>query len=170
MYWIFWKILISTKKKSIFATCSVFSSLFYQKSDLRIVNYITIQVKRSQIWIQSDNWTIRAYFQRQIMLRNHPMKSWRERYPNRVSHTHDQSISRLVNLTERRFHRIVERRYLVTNQAAFRLFALKTLMARSASPCPRNWAPEGLTVAKVNSMPVSLSQIVLAYPEGHSPR
>lgn len=113
---------------------------------------------------------IRAYFQ-QIMPRDHSMKSRREsRTRNRVSHTHDQSISRLVNLTERRFHRIVKARYLVTNQAAFHLFALKTLMARSASPCPRNWAPEGLTVAKVNSMPVSLSQIVLADPEGRSER
>lgn len=69
-----------------------------------------------------------------------------------------------------RHRRTDERRYLVTNQAAFRLFALKTVMARSAPPCPRNWAPEELTVAKVNSMPASLSRTMVAYPEGHGVR
>lgn len=95
------------------------------------------------------------------------IKFWREK---RLSCTHDRSISRPFNLAERRFRRMDERRYLVTNRPAFRLFALKTVMGRSASPCPRNWEPEELTVAKVNSMPASLSRTVVAYPEGHGVR
>lgn len=164
-------ILILTEN-STFAICSVsffFLSQPRHKSDPQIVKYITIRMKRSRIiWIQSDNWAdTRTYIfeSRWETVRWNPEEGGTR---ISVSHTHDQSISRLVNLTERRFHRIDEARYPVTNRAAFHLFALKTLMARSASPCPRNWTPEGLTVAKVNSMPVSLSRTVLAYPEGHS--